>query len=45
VSNLIRCFRFFFTCSYLYVRAVESDSEGILDGGGIGKNVPTPTSI
>jgi hypothetical protein len=26
-------------------RAVESESEGILGGVGIGKNVPTPTSI
>jgi hypothetical protein len=26
-------------------RAVESESEGILDGVGVGKNVPTPTSI
>jgi hypothetical protein len=27
------------------VRAVESESEGILGGVGVGKNVPTPTSI
>jgi hypothetical protein len=27
------------------IRAVESDSEGILGGVGVGKNVPTPTSI
>jgi hypothetical protein len=26
-------------------RAVESESEGILGGVGVGKNVPTPTSI
>jgi hypothetical protein len=26
-------------------RAVESESEGIFGGVGVGKNVPTPTSI
>jgi hypothetical protein len=26
-------------------RAVESESEGILGGGGVGKNLPTPTSV
>jgi hypothetical protein len=29
----------------LYTRAVESESEGILGGVGVGKNVPTPTPI
>jgi hypothetical protein len=27
------------------VEAAESESEGILGGVGVGKNVPTPTSI
>jgi hypothetical protein len=29
----------------LDTRAVESESEGILGGARVGKNVPTPTSI
>jgi hypothetical protein len=29
----------------LETRAVEYESEGILGGVGVGKNVPTPTSI
>jgi hypothetical protein len=31
--------------STLAGRAVESESEGNLGGVGVGKNVPTPTSI
>jgi hypothetical protein len=27
----------------MHARAVESESEGILGGVGVGKNVPTPT--
>jgi hypothetical protein len=29
--------------TYIVNRAVESESEGILGGVGVGKNVPTPT--
>jgi hypothetical protein len=29
----------------LLARAVESESEGILCGVGVAKNVPTPTSV